>query len=70
MIVPLSDIIEEADEFITKVLKSEKFGDVIIRITLDEGVPVKLEKAFCEHLTRRKTASLVVNKESGKTRRF
>ena len=68
MNVPLSDVISEINDFVYEVTGKEKYGEIIVKITLNDGFPVKLEKAYCEHLTRRLTASLVVEKASGKRR--
>ena len=53
MNVPLSKLLEESNEFCRKIAGEEKFGEIIVKITLNDGFPVKLEKAFCEHVTRR-----------------
>ena len=70
MNVSLSQVLEESNEFVRRIAGEQKFGDIIVKITLNDGFPVKIEKAFSEHLTRRKTTCLVVNKDAGRTRRF
>jgi hypothetical protein len=62
MNIPLSKILEESNEFVRRIAGEQKYGDIIVKITLNDGFPVKLEKAFSEHLTKRKTTRLVVQK--------
>ncbi|MCR4626489.1 MAG: hypothetical protein K5640_02475 [Treponema sp.] len=62
MNVLLSEVISEANDFIRQVADKEKYGDIIVKITLNDGFAVKLEKAYCEHLTKRKTTGFVVHK--------
>ncbi len=62
MNIPLSQVLNESNEFCRKVAGKEKYGDIIVKITLNDGFPVKLEKTFCEHITRRTTTKLVVQK--------
>ena len=70
MNVPLSDVLSEANDYVRLVADREKYGDIIVKITLNDGFPVKIEKAYCEHLTKRKTTRVVGKQISGKTRRF
>ena len=53
--------ITEAQIFIEQQAEQNKYGDITVTITLNDGVPVKLTKVFCEHLVRRKTVKLVAN---------
>ena len=62
MNVPLSKLLEESNDFCRKIAGEEKFGEIIVKITLNDGFPVKLEKAFCEHVTRRSVNRYVVQK--------
>ncbi|MBP3742769.1 MAG: hypothetical protein J6J00_07265 [Treponema sp.] len=62
MNIPLSKVLEESNEFVRRIAGEQKYGDIIVKITLNDGFPVKLEKAFSEHLTKRKTTRLVVQK--------
>lgn len=62
MNIPLSKVLEESSEFVRRIAGEQKYGDIIVKITLNDGFPVKLEKAFSEHLTKRKTTRLVVQK--------
>ncbi len=62
MVVPLSKIIEEAGDFFIETAGKEKYGDITVTITLNDGVPVKITKLFCEHIARRTTTRVVVNK--------
>ena len=62
MNIPLSQVLEESNEFVRQVAGKQKYGDIIVTITLNDGFPVKLEKAYSEHLTRRKTTRMVVEK--------
>ena len=51
MNVPLSKILEESNDYCRRIASEEKYGEIIVRITLNDGCPVKLEKSFCEHIT-------------------
>ena len=62
MNVPLSKILEESNDYCRRIAAEEKYGEIIVKITLNDGFPVKLEKAFCEHVTRRSVERLVVKK--------
>ena len=62
MNIPLSQVLNESNEFCRKGAGKEKYGDIIVKITLNDGFPVKLEKTFCEHITRRTTTKLVIQK--------
>lgn len=62
MNVPLSNILEESNDYCRRIASEEKYGEIIVRITLNDGFPVKLEKAFCEHVTRRYFKRYVVKK--------
>ncbi len=62
MNVPLSKILEESNDYCRKMAGEQKYGEIIVKITLNDGFPVKLEKAFCEHVTRRSWTSYVVKK--------
>ena len=62
MNIPLSKVLEESNEFVRRIAGEQKYGDIIVKITLNDGFPVKLVKAFSEHLTKRKTTRLVVQK--------
>lgn len=62
MNILLSKVLEESNEFVRRIAGEQKYGDIIVKITLNDGFPVKLEKAFSEHLTKRKTTRLVVQK--------
>lgn len=53
--------ITEAQIFIEQQAEQNKYGDITVTITLNDGVPVKLTKVFCEHFVRRKTVKLVAN---------
>lgn len=62
MNVPLSKILEKSNDYCRRIAAEEKYGEIIVRITLNDGFPVKLEKAFCEHVTRRDFKRYVVKK--------
>ena len=62
MNVPLFKILEESNDYCRRIAAEEKYGEIIVKITLNDGFPVKLEKAFCEHVTRRSVERLVVKK--------
>ena len=51
--------ISEAQIFLEQQAEQNKYGDITVTITLNDGVPVKLTKVFCEHFVRRKTTKLV-----------
>ena len=53
--------ITEAQIFLEQQAEQNKYGDITVTITLNDGVPVKLTKVFCEHFVRRKTTKLAVN---------
>lgn len=60
------DAVEEANRTFATVTENlqqpKKYDDIIVKITLNDGFPVKIEKTFCEHITRRTTTKLVVQK--------
>ena len=62
MNVALSKILEESNDYCRRIAAEEKYGEIIVRITLNDGCPVKLEKSFCEHITRRSVNRYVVHK--------
>ena len=62
MVVPIETLIADSDRFIRDEAKKRKYGEIIVTITMHEGVPVKLETAFCEHIARRTTTRYVVKK--------
>ena len=62
MVVPIETLIAEADRFILEEAKKRKYGEISVTITMHEGVPVKLETAFCEHVARRTATRYVVKK--------
>ena len=53
--------ITEAQIFLEQQAEQNKYGDITVTITLNDGVPVKLTKVFCEHFVRRKTSKLAAN---------
>ena len=53
--------ITEAQKFIKQQAEQNKYGDITVTITLNDGVPVKLTKVFCEHVVRRRTSKLAAN---------
>ena len=53
--------ITEAQIFLEQQAEQNKYGDITVTITLNDGVPVKLTKVFCEHFVRRKTIKLAAN---------
>ena len=57
----ISKALEETNSFILREAEKNKYGDITVTITLNDGVPVKLTKVFCEHLVRRKTIKLASN---------
>ena len=52
MNVSLSQVLEESNEFVRRIAGEQKFGDIIVKITLNDGFPVKIEKAFSERGVR------------------
>ena len=57
----IAKAITEAQIFIEQQAEQNKYGDITVTITLNDGVPVKLTKVFCEHFVRRKTTKLAAN---------
>lgn len=62
MNVPISEVIKEADDFIREQASKNKYGDITVTITMNDGVPVKITNCFCEHISKRTTTKFVVNK--------
>lgn len=62
MNVTIEQAVDEAREILFEGARSNGYGDISVTITMHEGVPVKLTHSVCEHLSKRKTKSLVVNK--------
>lgn len=58
----ISEVIYDVSDFIKQKTETEKYGDITITISLNDGVPVKLTRGFVEHFVQRKTKNLVVNK--------
>ena len=54
--------VDEAQKFLKKTAFEQAHGDIVVTITMYRGQPVKLSKTFCEHLTKRQTTGLVVEK--------
>lgn len=50
--------LEEAQVFIKQQAQENRYGDITVTITLNDGVPVKLTKTYCEHFVRRKTTKI------------
>ena len=57
----IAKAITEAQIFIEQQAEQNKYGDITVTITLNDGVPVKLTKVLCEHFVRRKTTKLAAN---------
>lgn len=49
---------KEAYDFFCEQGKLNRYGDITVTITMNDGVPVKLTKGFCEHISRRKTEKI------------
>ncbi len=62
MNVNIKQVLEEAQEFILQQASKKKYGDISVTITMNDGIPVKLTNSFCEHISRRSTSKLVVEK--------
>ncbi|MBP1592026.1 MAG: hypothetical protein ILP22_08305 [Oscillospiraceae bacterium] len=62
MVVPIDTLIADTDRFIRNEAEKRKYGDIIVKITMNDGVPVRLETAICEHIARRTTTKCVVIK--------
>jgi hypothetical protein len=62
MNVNIKQVAEEAQQFILQQASEKKFGDITVTITMNDGVPVKLTNSFCEHISKRRTTKLVVEK--------
>ena len=62
MVVPIDTLIADSDRFIRDEASKRRYGDIIVKITMNDGVPVRLETAFCEHIARRTATKYVVKK--------
>lgn len=62
MNVTIEQAAEEAKMIFLEAARSNAYGDICVSITMHEGKPVKLTRSVCEHLLKRNTKSLVVNK--------
>ena len=51
--------VSEACSFLEKTAFEKAHGDIVVTITMYRGQPVKLTTSFSEHLTKRRTTSLV-----------
>ncbi len=58
----VKEAINEATAYLEKMAYEKDYGDITVTLTMYEGEPVKLNTAYCEHLTKRKKVSLVVEK--------
>ena len=58
----IKSTVNEAHKFLEKNAFEKEHGDIVVTITMYRGQPVKLTTSFCEHLTKRRTTGLVVEK--------
>lgn len=59
MAVKIKDISREAFEYFCEQGTKNRYGDITVTITMNDGVPVKLTKSYCEHIAKRKTEKVV-----------
>jgi hypothetical protein len=59
--IDIEKAIAETQSFFKQQAVQNNFGEITVTITLNDGVPVKLTKVFCEHFVRRKTIKLSEN---------
>ena len=52
----ISKAAKAASEYIIQKASEKKFGDITVRVSLKDGVPVKIEKTYCEYYTISKNA--------------
>jgi len=57
---------KEAFDFLYHQGLISRYGDITVTITMNNGVPVKLTKCFCEHLSKRKTDKLTSESDEEK----
>lgn len=50
-----------ASDYITRKACEKKFGDITVKVSLKDGVPVKVETAYCEYYVERKTKKVAGN---------
>ncbi len=55
----ISKAAKAASEYIIQKACEKKFGDITVRISLKDGVPVKIEKTYCEYYVERKSERIV-----------
>ncbi|MCR4735332.1 MAG: hypothetical protein K5829_10065 [Treponema sp.] len=55
----ISNAAKSASDFITRKACENKFGDITVRVSLKDGVPVKIEKSYCEYFVQRKSERVV-----------
>ena len=54
--------VNEAHRYLEETAFEKQHGDIVVTITMFRGEPVKLTTCYCEHLTKRRATSLVVEK--------
>ena len=60
--IEIKKAVNEASKYLEHTAFEKQHGDIVVTITMFRGEPVKLTTSFCEHLTKRRTTSLVVEK--------
>ena len=61
-VIEIKKAVNEAHKYLEETALEKQHGDIVVTITMFRGEPVKLTTSFCEHLARRRTTSLVVEK--------
>ena len=61
-VIEIKKAVNEAHKYLEETDLEKQHGDIVVTITMFRGEPVKLTTSFCEHLAKRRTTSLVVEK--------
>ncbi len=55
----VNDAIEQCCEYIRRMAEEKKFGDIMVTISLVDGVPDKITNSFCVKYVQRRTGRIV-----------
>ena len=61
-VIEIKKAVNEAHRYLEETAFEKQHGDIVVTITMFRGEPVKLTTSYCEHLTKRRATSLVVEK--------
>ena len=61
-VIEIKKAVNEAHKYLEETALEKQHGDIVVTITMFRGEPVKHTTSFCEHLAKRRTTSLVVEK--------